>query len=194
MIILGLTGSIGMGKSTTAKMFKQQGVPVYDADSAVHALYANGPAVPAIEKLFPGTTGENGVDRKKLGDIALHNPEKLKGLEAIIHPLVHRAERSFLENQRAQNSKLVVLDIPLLFETGGDSRVDKILVVTAPEQIQRKRVMARPGMSEKSYNAILEKQLPDAEKRQRAHYVIDTSLGMTAAAKAVTQIIDELTG
>lgn len=192
MIILGLTGSIGMGKSTTANMFAQQGIPVYDSDAAVHDLYAAGPAVTAIESLFPGTTNEDGVDRKKLGARVLGDNAALKKLEDLIHPMVRRAEKEFLSKARDSGASLVVLDIPLLFETSADKRVDKILVVTAPPDVQRDRVMSREGMTEARFNAIMSKQMSDEEKRSYADYVIDTSKGMDAARKATTEIIEEL--
>ena len=193
MIILGLTGSIGMGKSTTAKMFADAGVPVSDADRMVHALYA-GAAVTPIEKAFPGTVSDGVVDRDKLAATVLGNPARLRELEAIVHPLVRAETDAFVERHRQVGAPLIVLDIPLLFETGGMDRVDRILVVTAPADVQRERVLSRPGMTEEKFEAILAKQVPDAEKRRRADFVIDTSRGMDAARENVLRIIAELTG
>lgn len=193
MIILGLTGSIGMGKSTTAKMFADAGVPVSDADRMVHALYA-GAAVPHIEKAFPGTVSDGVVDRDKLAATVLGDPARLRELEAIVHPLVRAETDAFVERHRQAGAPLIVLDIPLLFETGGKDRVDRILVVTAPADVQRERVLSRPGMTEEKFEAILAKQVPDAEKRRRADFVIDTSRGMDAAREDVLRIIAELTG
>ncbi|MCC0038980.1 MAG: dephospho-CoA kinase [Brucellaceae bacterium] len=193
MIILGLTGSIGMGKSTTAKMFADAGVPVSDADRMVHALYA-GAAVPHIEKAFPGTVSDGVVDRDKLAATVLGDPARLRELEAIVHPLVRAETDAFVERHRQAGAPLIVLDIPLLFEIGGMGRVDRILVVTAPADVQRERVLSRPGMTEEKFDAILAKQVPDAEKRRRADFVIDTSRGMDAAREDVLRIIAELTG
>ena len=193
MIILGLTGSIGMGKSTTAKMFADAGVPVSDADRMVHALYA-GAAVTPIEKAFPGTVSDGVVDRDKLAATVLGDPARLRELEAIVHPLVRAETDAFVERHRQAGAPLIVLDIPLLFETGGMDRVDRILVVTAPTDVQRERVLSRPGMTEEKFEAILAKQVPDAEKRRRADFVIDTSRGMDAAREDVLRIVAELTG
>ena len=193
MIVLGLTGSIGMGKSTTARMFAEAGVPVHDSDEAVHRLYA-GKAAPLVEAAFPGTTDVGVVDRAKLGGRVLGDATALKRLEAIIHPLVRADADAFLARNRAAGAPLAVLDIPLLFETGGRNRVDKVVVVTAPADIQRARVLARPGMSEEKFSAILAKQVPDAEKRRQADFVIDTGQGFEAARAAVDTIIAELAG
>ncbi|ESW77221.1 dephospho-CoA kinase [Mesorhizobium sp. LSJC285A00] len=193
MIVLGLTGSIGMGKSTTAKMFVDAGVPVHDSDETVHRLYA-GKAAPLVEAAFPGTTVSGVVDRTKLGARVIGNAAALKTLEAIVHPLVRADADAFLARHRAAGAPLVVLDIPLLFETGGRNRVDKVVVVTAPADIQRARVLARPDMSEEKLAAILAKQVPDAEKRRQADFVIDTGEGMDAARAAVGAIIAELSG
>ncbi|MGX9146550.1 dephospho-CoA kinase [Mesorhizobium sp. 128a] len=193
MIVLGLTGSIGMGKSTTAKMFSAAGVPVHDSDEAVHRLYA-GKAAPLVEVAFPGTTVSGVVDRTKLGARVLGDAVALKTLETIIHPLVRADADDFLAKHRAAGAPLAVLDIPLLFETGGRNRIDKVVVVTAPADIQRARVLARPGMSEEKLAAILAKQVPDAEKRRQADFVIDTGQGMDAARGAVNAIIEALTG
>jgi dephospho-CoA kinase len=193
MIVLGLTGSIGMGKSTTARMFAEAGVPVHDSDEAVHRLY-RGQAAPLVEAAFPGTVTGGVVDRAALSRRVLGDAAALKRLEAIVHPLVRADADAFLARHRAGRSPLAVLDIPLLFETGGRGRVDKVVVVTAPADIQRERVLSRPGMTEAAFAAILEKQVPDAEKRRLADFVIDTSLGMEAAREAVAAIIEELTG
>ncbi|UVK39641.1 dephospho-CoA kinase [Mesorhizobium sp. AR10] len=193
MIVLGLTGSIGMGKSTTAKMFTEAGVPVHDSDETVHRLYA-GNAVPLVEAAFPGTTVSGSVDRTELAGRVLGDVAALKKLEAIVHPLVRADADAFLAKNRTAGAPLVVLDIPLLFETGGRGRVDKVVVVTAPKEIQRARVLARPGMSEEKLASILAKQVPDAEKRKRADFVIDTGQGVDAARAAVKAIVSELVG
>ncbi len=193
MIVLGLTGSIGMGKSTTARMFAEAGVPVHDSDEAVHRLYA-GKAAPLVEAAFPGVITNGAIDRKLLAGQVLGNPEALRKLEAIVHPLVRADAEVFLAHHRAKDTPLVVLDIPLLFETGGRSRVDRIVVVTAPAETQRQRVLARPGMTEEKFNDILKTQMPDARKREQADFVIDTGEGMEAARSAVRRIIAQLTG
>ena len=193
MIVLGLTGSIGMGKSTTAKMFAEAGVPVHDSDEAVHRLYA-GKAAPLVEAAFPGTTTGGVVDRAKLGARVLGDAAALKRLEAIIHPLVRADADAFLARHRNAGESIAVLDIPLLFETGGRGRVDKVVVVTAPAEVQRQRVLARPGMTEEKLAAILAKQVPDEEKRRLADFVVDTSQGMDAARAAVDALIAELVG
>lgn len=191
MIVLGLTGSIGMGKSTTAKMFAEEGVPVHDADATVHALYA-GKAAPLIGREFPGTVRGGEVDRSELGKRVVGDAAAMKRLEAIVHPLVREAEIAFLDRARAENRPLAVLDIPLLFETGGEQRVDHVVVVTAPAEVQRERVMARPGMTGERFEGLLARQMPDAEKRRRADFLIDTSLGMEAARAKVRDIIGVL--
>ncbi|MER8633723.1 dephospho-CoA kinase [Mesorhizobium opportunistum] len=193
MIVLGLTGSIGMGKSTTARMFAEAGVPVHDSDEAVHRLYA-GKAAPLVEAAFPGTTAAGVVDRARLGARVLGDAAALKKLEAIIHPLVRADADAFLATHRTAGESIAVLDIPLLFETGGRNRVDKVVVVTAPAEVQRQRVLARPGMTEEKLTAILAKQVPDAEKRRLADFIIDTGEGMDAARAEVDAIIAELTG
>ncbi|GAB4361402.1 MAG: dephospho-CoA kinase [Oricola sp.] len=192
MIVLGLTGSIGMGKSTTAKMFAEEGVPVHDADATVHALYS-GKAVPLIEEAFPGTVRDGTVDRAELGRRVVGDPDAMRRLEAIVHPLVREAEIAFLDRARAQNCPLAVLDIPLLYETGGEDRVDYVVIVTAPPDVQRERVLARPGMTAERFEGLLAKQMPDAEKRRRADFLIDTSLGMEAARAKVRDIVGVLT-
>ncbi|MER9653252.1 dephospho-CoA kinase [Mesorhizobium sp. M0152] len=193
MIVLGLTGSIGMGKSTTAKMFAEAGVPVHDSDETVHRLYA-GKAAPLVEEAFPGTTTDGVVDRAKLGARVFGDAAALKKLEAIIHPLVRADAEAFLAKHRNAGESITVLDIPLLFETGGRGRVDKVVVVTAPAEIQRQRVLARPGMTEEKLASILAKQVPDAEKRRQADFVIDTGQGLDAARAQVEAIIRQMTG
>lgn len=192
MIVLGLTGSIGMGKSTTAKMFAEAGVPVHDSDETVHRLYA-GKAAPLVEAAFPGTTKAGVVDRARLAEKVLGDPAALKKLEAIIHPLVRADADAFLARHRAAGAPLAVLDIPLLFETGGRDRVDKVVVVTAPAEVQRARVLERPGMSEEKFASILAKQVPDAEKRRQADFIVDTGQGFDAARAAVAAIVSDLT-
>lgn len=193
MIVLGLTGSIGMGKSTMAKMFVDAGVPVHDSDEAVHRLYA-GAAAPLVEREFPGTVIDGVVDRAVLGRRVIGDRQALKKLENIVHPLVRADADAFVSRHRAAGASLVVLDIPLLFETGGRGRVDKVAVVSAPAEIQRQRVLARPGMSEEKFAAILASQVPDEDKRRQADFVIDTGQGMDAARKAVTAIVAKLAG
>jgi len=191
MIVLGLTGSIGMGKSTAAAMFADEGVPVHDADAAVHRLYA-GRAAPLIEAEFPGTVIDGIVDRQLLGAEVLNDPDALKRLEAIVHPLVRGEEEAFLADARKSGAPLALLDIPLLYETGAETRCDKVVVVSAPAAIQRERVLRRPGMSKEKFAAILAKQLPDAEKRARADIVIDTGDGFDATRAAVKAVVAEL--
>lgn len=188
MIVIGLTGSIGMGKTTTAAMFADEGIPVHDSDSTVHALYT-GRAVPLIEAAFAGTTRDGEVDREKLAAAVLGNPEAMARLEAIVHPLVREEEERFRRDNQAAGTDIVVLDIPLLFEAGRADSVDVIVVVSADADIQRQRVLSRAGMSEEKFAAILARQLPDAEKRARADYVIDTGQGMDAARARVRNII-----
>lgn len=189
--VLGLTGSIGMGKSTTGKMFMDEGVPVHDSDAAVHRLYS-GAAAPLIAVRFPGTVTDGTVDRARLAEAVLGKPEAFRALEEIVHPLVRQDADTFVAEHRRKGSPIVVLDIPLLFETGGEDRVDRIVVVTAPAEEQRKRVLSRPGMTEEKFAGILARQVPDAEKRRRADFIIDTGKGMEAARKAVKAVIDEL--
>ncbi|MCZ7642084.1 MAG: dephospho-CoA kinase [Pseudorhodoplanes sp.] len=188
MFILGLTGSIGMGKTTTARLFAEEGVPVHDADAAVHRLY-EGEAVALIEREFPGTTSEGEVDRAKLGARVVGDPQALKRLEAIVHPLVRKSETNFLDDTRRRGAPVVVLDIPLLFETGGDARVDAVVVVTAPAEVQRARVLARPGMTAEKFEALLAKQMPDAEKRRRADFIVDSGHGLESARAQVRDIL-----
>ncbi len=193
MIVLGLTGSIGMGKSTTAALFAQEGAPVYDADAAVHALYAaGGGARAAVEAAFPGVTGADGaIDRSRLAARVMGDPEALKRLEAVVHPLVgaHRAA-FFAEVERAE---VAVVDVPLLFETGGERNVDAVVVVSCPPGMQRQRVLARPGMTPETLDAILARQTPDAEKRARADFVIDTGDGVEAARTQVRAVLAAVT-
>ena len=194
MIVLGLTGSIGMGKSTTAGMFADAGIPVWDADAAVHRLYAkDGAGAVAIASLAPDAVDpEMGVDRAKIRAEILANPDLLTKIEAVIHPLVAEDREAFLQRCRDTNATVALCDIPLLFETQADAWVDKIVVVTAPAEVQRQRVMARPGMTEDLFRSILAKQVPDAEKRRRADYIIDTSQGLEPARAAVAKILEEL--
>ncbi|MFT4130091.1 dephospho-CoA kinase [Labrys sp. (in: a-proteobacteria)] len=189
--ILGLTGSIGMGKSATAAMFRARGVPVHDADATVHRLYA-GPAVEAVEAAFPGVSVDGVIDRAKLGRQVFGNAEAMRTLETIVHPLVHAAEQDFLAAARAKGANLAVLDIPLLYETGGERRCRAVAVVSAPARIQRERVMARPGMDEERFAVILARQVPDVEKRRRAHFIIDSSKGLDFAQSQVDAIITAL--
>ncbi len=191
--VLGLTGSIGMGKSTTAAMFRVLGVPVHDADAAVHALY-RGRAREPIEAAFPGTVVDGRVDRVRLGAIVLGSSASLRRLEAIVHPLVQEEERAFLSVAYTHRAPLAVLDVPLLFEAGASSRVDAVVVVTAPAVVQLNRVLARPGMSQDNLAAILAKQMPDAEKRFRAHFLVDTGGGLSRAEAQVADIVRALAG
>ncbi|ATC33600.1 dephospho-CoA kinase [Caulobacter vibrioides] len=190
MLILGLTGSIGMGKSTTSKMFQDEGVPVYDADAAVHALYATGgAAVGPVEAAFPGVVVNGAIDRAKLSAQVVGNSEALAKLEAIVHPLVGAHRIGFFEQAKAEGHEIVVLDIPLLFETGGEKRVDRVVVVSAPADVQRARVLARPEMTPEKFEAILARQTPDAEKRARADFVIDTGQGLDHARQQVRDLL-----
>jgi dephospho-CoA kinase len=191
MFILGLTGSIGMGKTTTAQLFAEEGVPVHDSDAAVHRLY-EGEAVGAIEAAFPGTTANGQVDRQKLGAMVVGDVAALKRLEAIVHPLVRQSETRFLEQARARGEKIVLLDIPLLYETGGEQRVDAVVVVTAPADMQRRRVLTRPGMTPEKLDALLAKQMPDSEKRARADFIVDSGGGLEAAREQVRNILTEI--
>ena len=193
MIILGLTGSIGMGKSTTAQMFQAQGVPVYDSDAAVHALYASGgAAVAPVDAAFPGVVVDGAIDRARLSQAVVGNSEALAVLESIVHPLVGAHRIGFFEDAQAQGADVVVLDVPLLYETGGDKKVDKVVVVSAPADLQRERVLARPGMDVAKFEAILARQTPDAEKRARADFVIDTGQGLARAREQVRDVLTRL--
>lgn len=190
MLILGLTGSIGMGKSTTSRMFQDEGVPVYDSDAAVHALYATGgAAVEPVETAFPGVVVNGAIDRAKLSARVVGDPEALAKLETIVHPLVGAHRIGFFEKAMAEGHDIVVLDVPLLFETGGEKRVDKVVVVSAPAKVQRERVLARPEMTAEKFDAILARQTPDAEKRARADFVIDTGQGLDHARRQVRDLL-----
>jgi dephospho-CoA kinase len=191
MIVLGLTGSVGMGKTATAKMFADEGVPVFDADAAVHKLY-EGEAVPLIAAAFPGTVSSGRVDRERLSRAVVGNGEAFARLESIIHPLVGNAREKFLATAKAEGAEVVVLDIPLLFETSGERKVDKIVVVSAPHPVQKERVLARAGMTAEKFSAIVAKQMPDSEKRKRADFVIDTSRGFDAAREEARAILRAL--
>jgi dephospho-CoA kinase len=191
MRVLGLTGSLGMGKSTTADFFAEEGVPVHDADAVVHRLYA-GEAVARIEAAFPGTTSEGRVDRARLAERVVGDAAALARLEALIHPLVRREEERFLGDARATGATVAVLDIPLLFETGAEERCDAVVVVTAPAAVQRQRALARPGMSPDKLDALLAKQMPDEEKRQRADFIVDSSQGFDFARAQVRAILRTL--
>ncbi len=190
MIVLGLTGSIGMGKSTTAQLFAEAGVPVYDADAAVHRLY-EGEAVPAIEAAFPGTTTDGKVDRNRLSARVVHDPAAMKRLEEIVHPMLGASRHKFLQDAEQSGAPVAVIDIPLLFETGGEKRVDAVVVVTTTPELQRERILARPNMTEEKLAAILARQMPDAEKRKRAHFVVDTSHGLDPVRARIRDILAE---
>ena len=193
MLTLGLTGSIGMGKSTVAAMFAAEGVPVFDADAAVHRLQGpGGRVVAAIEAAFPDTTGPGGVNRTALAEAVLGDEAATRRLEAIVHPAVGEERAVFLEEHTG--APLVVFDVPLLFETGGDARVDKVAVVSAAAAVQRARVLARPGMTEARFAAILARQLPDADKRARADFVIDTGATLDATRAGVRRVIACMAG
>jgi dephospho-CoA kinase len=190
MIVLGLTGSIGMGKSTTAKLFAEAGVPVYDADAAVHKLY-EGEGAPAIEAAFPGTTTHGKVDRNKLSACVVHDPAALKRLEEIVHPMLGASRQKFLRDAEQSGAAVAVVDVPLLFETGGERNVDAVVVVTTSPQLQRERILARPNMTEQKFEGILARQMPDAEKRKRAHFVVDTSYGLDPVRARIRDILEE---
>ena len=193
MRILGLTGSIGMGKSTTARLFGEAGAPVYDADSAVHALYARGgPAAALLEAEFPGVARDGAVDRAALSARVLGDPDALRRLERIVHPLLAQSRAEFIRAADASGAELVVIDVPLLFETGGERLMHAVAVVTAPTEVQRARVLARPGMTADKLDAILARQTPDADKRDRADFVIDTGGGLEPARDAVQQVLHSL--
>src|SRR6201996_2686144 len=190
MLILGLTGSIGMGKSTTAKLFEEAGVPVYDADAAVHKLY-EGEAAPAIEAAFPGTTAGGKVDRAKLSASVVHDNAAMRRLEQIVHPMLGASRQKFFDDAEAAGAPVVVVDVPLLFETGGEKRVDAVVVVTTSPELQRARVLARGTMDEEKFNSILARQMPDAEKRNRADFVVDTSHGLDPVRERIRDILVE---
>lgn len=191
MIVIGLTGSIGMGKTTTAAMFAAEGIPVNDADAVVHDLYRSD-AVEPMRQAFPGVVVDGIVDRAELARHLRENPADFARLEAIVHPLVREKEREFLEQARAAGEGIVLLDIPLLFETGGQDRVDTVVVVSCDADIQRERVLARPGMTEEKFAMILSRQMPDAEKRKRADFIVDTGQGHDAARRQVREILTSL--
>jgi dephospho-CoA kinase len=190
MIILGLTGSIGMGKSTTAKLFAEAGVPVYDADAAVHKIY-EGEAAPAVEAAFPGTTVGGKVDRNKLSARVVHDPAAIRQLEAIVHPMLGASRQKFFEDAERSGAPVAVVDVPLLYETGGEIRVDAVVVVTTTPKIQRERILARDNMTVEKLDAILARQLPDAEKRKRADFVVDTSDGLDPVRARIRDILEQ---
>lgn len=191
MLILGLTGSIGMGKSTTAKLFAEAGVPVYDADATVHKVY-EGEAVPAIEAAFPGTTVDGKVDRARLSAKVVHDAAAMKRLEEIVHPMLRSHHQKFLDDAERSGAPVAVVDVPLLFETGGEKRVDAVVVVTTSPEIQRQRILARENMTEEKLEAILARQMPDAEKRRRADFVVDTSHGLDPVRAQIRDILDRV--
>jgi dephospho-CoA kinase len=193
MIVVGLTGSIAMGKSETARMFEALEIPVFDSDAEVHRLYRQGgAAVAAVAARFPESFMNGNIDRAKLAQAVIHNPAAMAELEAIVHPHIHARQREFLRHQKQLHKKIAVLDIPLLFETGRTDDVDVIVVVSAPASLQRARALARPGMSVEKFEAILARQVPDTEKRARADYVVDSSQGLESARRQVEEIVDTL--
>lgn len=191
MLIVGLTGSIGMGKSTTAKMFAEAGVPVYDADATVHKIY-EGEAAPAIESAFPGTTVDGKVDRARLSERVVGDPAAIRRLEGIVHPMLRAYHQRFLDEAEESGARVAVLDVPLLFETGGDARVDAVVVVTTSPEIQRERILSRDNMSPEKLKAILARQTSDAEKRKRADFVVDSSHGLEPVRAQIRDILAEL--
>ncbi len=191
MLVLGLTGGIGMGKSAAAAHLRRRGVPVFDADAYVHRLY-EGAAVPAIEAVFPGTVREGRVDRVLLGKEVAGKPERLKALEAIVHPLVVAAEIDFLREQEMTGARLAVLEIPLLFETGAEKRIDVTVALSAPEDVQRERVLDRPGMSLEKFEALRARQLSDADRRARADHVVESGSGLENLHAQLDQLIESL--
>lgn len=193
MFILGLTGSIGMGKSTAAGYFREAGVPVHDSDAVVHRLYES-EAVAAIEAAFPGVTVDGRIDRGKLSGKLVGRPEAIRQLEAIVHPLVRAVSERFIADARARCARVIVLDIPLLFETGGEKRVDAVVVVSAPPDVQRARVLGRGGMTAERLDALLARQMPDAEKRARAHFVVDSSRSFDSARAQIHGILRAVSG
>jgi dephospho-CoA kinase len=190
MIILGLTGSIGMGKSTTAKLFEEAGVPVYDADASVHLLY-EGEAAPAIEAAFPGTTVDGKVDRNRLSAKVVHDAAAMKQLEQIVHPMLGASRQKFFADAESKGAPVAVVDVPLLYETGGEKRVDAVVVVTTTPEIQRERILARDNMTGEKLDAILARQLPDGEKRKRADFVVDTSHGLDPVRLRIRDILEQ---
>jgi dephospho-CoA kinase len=193
MFILGLTGSIGMGKSTTAKFFREAGVPLHDSDAVVHRLY-EGEAAGPVEAAFPGSVVDGKVDRARLSEKLVGNPDAIRRLEAIVHPLVRAVSQRFLQDQAARGARVIVLDIPLLFETGGEKNVDAVVVVSAPPDVQRARVLSRAGVSAERFDALLARQMPDAEKRARAHFVVDSSRSFDSARAQVRGILRAVAG
>jgi dephospho-CoA kinase len=192
MLIVGLTGSIGMGKSTAAAYLRKRGLPVFDADAEVHRLYAGQKAVERIELAFPGVTTLEGVDRGRLSAALIAHPERLRELEAIVHPLVRESERSFLRAEARRGTEIAVLEIPLLFETGANKLVDAAIVLSAPAEIQHERLATRPGMTPEKLKGLLARQMPDAEKRERADFIVDTGSGMASSEAHLDRIIAEL--
>src|SRR5437660_9723714 len=188
MLLLGLTGSIGMGKSTTAKLFAEAGVPVYDADAAVHQLY-EGEAAPAIEAAFPGTTSDGKVDRTRLSARVVHDPAAMRQLEQIVHPMLSASRQKFFDDAETAGAPVVVVDVPLLFETGGEKRVDAVVVVTTSPELQRERVLARGTMDAAKLDSIIDRQVPDEEKRRRADFVVDTSHGLDPVRAQIKDIL-----
>jgi dephospho-CoA kinase len=190
MLVLGLTGSIGMGKSTTARLFAEAGVPVYDADATVHQIY-EGEAAPAIEAAFPGTTVNGKVDREKLSEKVVNDAAAMTRLEQIVHPMLHAHRQAFLDQAERSGAKIALVDVPLLFETGGEKHVDAVVVVTTSPDIQRERIMARGNMTSDKLNMIMARQLPDAEKRSRADFVVDTSHGLDGVRERIREILSQ---
>jgi len=188
VFILGLTGSIGMGKSVTASFFREAGVPVHDSDAVVHRLY-DGEAAGPVEAAFPGVTRDGKVDREKLSQRLIGKPEAIRQLESIVHPLVRAVSDRFMQDQAARNARVIVLDIPLLFETGGENKVDAVVVVSAPPDVQRARVLSRPGMTAERLDALLARQMSDADKRSRAHFTVDSSRSFDSARAQVHGIL-----
>jgi len=190
MVILGLTGSIGMGKSTTAKLFAEVGVPVYDADATVHKIY-EGEATSAIEAAFPGTTAQGKVDRAKLSAAVIHDRAAMRRLEQIVHPMLRSHHQKFLDEAEHSGAPVAVVDVPLLFETGGEKRVDAVVVVTTSAEIQRERILSRENMTSEKLDALLARQMPDAEKRARADFLVDTSHGLEPVREQIRDILDQ---
>lgn len=191
MIVIGLTGSIGMGKTTTARLFAAEGVAVLDSDAVVHELYRE-EAAPLIEEAFPGTTVSGVVDRQKLGEVLRVNPANFKRLEEIVHPLVRKRQQAFLAAAQNEGREFALLDIPLLFETGAENRVDKVVVVSCSPEVQRERVLSRPGMTEEKFAMILARQMPDEEKRRRADFIVESGSGVENARDQVREILQTL--
>jgi dephospho-CoA kinase len=190
MIVLGLTGSIGMGKSTTAKLFAEAGVPVYDADATVHLIY-EGEGVPAIEAAFPGSTADGKVDRAKLSAQVMHDAAAIKRLEQVVHPMLRAYHQKFLDAAEQSGAPVAVVDVPLLFETGGEKHVDAVVVVTTSPEVQRQRILARDNMTDEKLDVILKRQLPDTEKRKRADFIVDTSHGLDPVRARIRDILDQ---